>query len=224
MQFPRSTAETDHAEVRTRWTPARVETFSDGVMAIAITLLVLEIRLPEDGHENLLHQLLSLWPSYFAYVASFATVGVIWVCHHNFFARIQHVDSLLQWGNMLLLLCVGFLPFPTTALAHHIDGDPWNARVATAFYGVVAAVQAMAWLIMWVALRRDTTLFKPGHDAEFVRVHSRLAWIGFIAFDVIALIGLVQPIVALVLYMVALAVYAATSGGWPGAQRPQPAE
>ncbi|MEU7140946.1 TMEM175 family protein [Nocardia sp. NPDC046473] len=192
---------------------ARVEAFSDAVMAIAITLLVLEIRLPEDSDESLLHQLLRLWPSYLAYVASFLTIGVIWLCHHNFFARIRRVDGLLQSGNLLLLFCVGFLPFPTAALAHHLEGSPWDARVATAFYGIVAAVQAGAWIVMWVALRRNPSLFEPGYDAAFVRSESRQAWVGFIAFDIIAVIALASPIVALILYVLATLAYGITSNG-----------
>lgn len=192
---------------------ARVEAFSDGVMAIAITLLVLEIRLPAESGESLLRQLLRLWPSYLAYVASFLTIGVIWLCHHNFFARIRRVNGLLQLGNLLLLFCVGFLPFPTAVLAHHLEGSPWDARVATAFYGFVAAVQAGAWIVMWVALRRDPALFEPGYDAEFVRSESRQAWVGFVAFDLIALIGLVSPVAALVLYLLAILGYGITSNG-----------
>ncbi|MEV6769895.1 TMEM175 family protein [Nocardia sp. NPDC051030] len=191
---------------------ARIEAFSDGVMAIAITLLVIEIRLPEggEGHGgNVLHELLGLWPSYLAYAGSFMTIGVIWLCHHSFFGRIRRADGLLQCGNLLLLLCVAFLPFPTTVLAHHLEDGGWNARVATAFYGVVAAVQALAWFVMWIALRRNPSLLKLGYDAEFVRRESRLAVIGFLAFDVIAAIGLVAPAAALVLYMVCLVGYGA---------------
>jgi hypothetical protein len=71
----------------------------------------------------------------------------------------------------------------------------------------VAAVQAGAWIVMWVALRRDPALFEPGYDAEFVRSESRQAWVGFVAFDLIALIGLVSPVAALVLYLLAILGY-----------------
>ncbi|WP_405484961.1 TMEM175 family protein [Nocardia sp. NBC_00511] len=81
---------------------SRVEAFSDGVMAIAITLLVIDIRLPES-QGDLLKQLLGLWPSYLAYLGSFGTIGVIWLSHHAFFARIRQVNGLLQVGNLLVL-------------------------------------------------------------------------------------------------------------------------
>ncbi|GAB4585058.1 TMEM175 family protein [Nocardia sp. IFM 10818] len=186
---------------------SRVEAFSDGVMAIAITLLVIDIRLPE-GQDDLLEQLLGLWPSYLAYLGSFATIGVIWLYHHAAFARIQRVNGLLQLGNLLVLLCVAFLPFPTTVLAHHLEGGGRNAGVATAFYFLTAAVQAGAWIVMWIAVRRDPTLLKPGGGADVVRTEIRRAVVGFVALAAIAAVGLVVPVAALILYLLAVVGYA----------------
>ncbi|MFE3195139.1 TMEM175 family protein [Nocardia sp. NPDC059240] len=185
----------------------RVEAFSDGVMAIAITLLVIEIRLPETEGGDLWRQLTGMWPSYLAYAGSFLTIGVVWLCHHRFFSRIRRVDGLLHCGNLLLLLAVAFLPFPTTVLAHHLEDGGQNAKVATAFYGVVASFQAAAWLVMWAAVRRNPDLFEPGYDAAFARRESLQAIVGFVAFDVIAAIGLVLPALALLLYLVAVLAY-----------------
>ncbi|AYF77992.1 DUF1211 domain-containing protein [Nocardia yunnanensis] len=190
----------------------RVEAFSDGVMAIAITLLVLEIRVPETPDGELWRELAGLWPSYLAYAGSFLTIGVIWLCHHRFFARIRHMDGLLHCGNLLLLLAVAFLPFPTTVLAHHLeDGGP-NAKAATAFYGVVGALQAAAWFVMWVALQRNPALFEPGYDAAYARRESIQAVVGFVVFDVIAAIGLLLPAAAaLPLYLAAVLGYGYSS-------------
>lgn len=192
---------------------ARVEAFSDGVMAIAITLLVIDIRLPEN-HDDLLKQLLGLWPSYLAYLGSFATIGVIWQSHHAFFARIQQVNGLLQAGNLLVLLCVAFLPFPTTVLAHHLEDGGRNAGVATAFYFLTAAVQAGAWIVMWIAVRRDPTLLRPGYPADVARTETRQAGVAFAALAAIAALGLVVPVAALVLYLVAVVSYALPVA-WP---------
>ncbi|MFI1919642.1 TMEM175 family protein [Nocardia sp. NPDC020380] len=194
--------------------PSRVEAFSDGVMAIAITLLVIDIRLPES-QDDLLKQLLGLWPSYLAYLGSFATIGVIWLSHHAFFARIRQVNGLLQVGNLLVLLCVAFLPFPTTVLAHHLEDGGRNAGVATAFYFLTAAVQAGAWIVMWTAVRRDPALLRPGYSADVARVETRQAVIGFVALAAVGVIGLVVPIVALVLYLVAVVGYALPVMAWP---------
>jgi uncharacterized membrane protein len=192
----------------------RVETFSDGVMAIAITLLILEVHVPVRTHGNLLHELLHEWASYLAYVDSFLTIGVIWLCHHTFFNRVRRIDGFLQWGNLTLLLVVAFIPFPTAVLARNLAGGGWDARVATALYGMVAMVQAAAWLIMWAALRRRPDLLEPGFDAKFLRIESRLAWGGIAVFAGCAGLGLVAPIASLVLYVVATLGYGITSSGW----------
>ncbi|MFE2961856.1 TMEM175 family protein [Nocardia tengchongensis] len=189
----------------------RVEAFSDGVMAIAITLLVLEIRLPDTEGGSLWHELTGLWPSYLAYAGSFLTIGVIWLCHHRFFSRVRAMDGLLHCGNLLLLLAVAFLPFPTTVLAHHLEDGGWNAKVATAFYGVVGALQAAAWFVMWTALRRNPELFEPGFDAEYARRESLQAVAGFVGFDLIAGIGLALPAAALLLYLAAVLAFGYSS-------------
>jgi len=192
----------------------RVEAFSDGVMAIAITLLILEIKVPERGHGSLLHDLLHQWVSYLAYLDSFLTIGVIWLCHHAFFSRIRHIDPLLQWGNLMLLLVVGFLPFPTAVLADRLPGGGWDAKVATAFYGVVGMLQALAWMLMWLPLRRRPEMFEPGFDSAFARIESRLAWIGVLLFGLCAAIALLAPWVALTMYVVFTGAYGIASGGW----------
>ena len=170
----------------------RVEAFSDGVLAIAITLLILNVRLPNASGNSLLRQLTHLWPEYLAYLDSFLTIGVVWLCHHAFFGRIRQVDALLAWGNLALLLTVSFVPFPTTVLADNLPKGGQNARVAAAFYGVVAALQAAAWLIMWTALRRRPLLFEPGFDAAYARSESRMAWGGIILFLGCAAVGLMH--------------------------------
>ena len=93
----------------------RVEAFSDGVFAIAITLLVLDLKAPMS-HGKFLHDLLSQWPAYVAYLASFAYVGVIWVNHHQLFTRIARVNAGLLWRNLALLLTTSVLPFPTAVI------------------------------------------------------------------------------------------------------------
>jgi uncharacterized membrane protein len=192
---------------------ARVEAFSDGVLAIAITLLILNIRLPEVSRDSLLHQLAHLWPDYLAYLDSFLTIGVVWLCHHAFFSRIRHTDALLAWGNLFLLLAVAFVPFPTMVLADNLTRGGWNARVAAAFYGVVAAVQASAWLVMWAALRRRPSLFEPGFDAAYARNESRMAWAGIVLFVLCAAVGLLAPLVSLTLYVLVVLAYGLTTSG-----------
>jgi uncharacterized membrane protein len=99
---------------------ARVEAFSDGVFAIAITLLVLEIRVPPTSDRRLVAELLKLWPSYLAFLASFMTIGVMWLNHHRMFTLIKKSDDGLIAFNLLLLLGVTFIPFPTALVAEHL--------------------------------------------------------------------------------------------------------
>ena len=100
-----------------RWSTARVEAFSDGVFAIAITLLVLEIRIEPEDFDDLWRALGDEWPAYLAYVTSFLTVGGVWLAHHSLFTRLRYVDPTLMRLNVLLLMVAAFLPFPTGLLA-----------------------------------------------------------------------------------------------------------
>ena len=98
----------------------RVEAFSDGVFAIAITLLVLDLKLPHiDGATNLSGELLRQWPTFVAFLNSFVTILIIWMNHHNLFNNIQRTDNTFMLLNGGLLLCVTFLPFPTSLVADY---------------------------------------------------------------------------------------------------------
>ena len=103
----------------------RLEAFSDGVFAIAITVLVLEIGVPHvAARESLPQALRHLWPSYFGYAVSFLTIGVMWINHHAMFKDIDRQDHVLLVLNLLLLMCISFLPFPTAVVAAYVrDGE-----------------------------------------------------------------------------------------------------
>lgn len=117
---------------------ARIEAFSDGVFAIAITLLTLEIvvRTPHEalGASRLASELVHLWPSYLAYFASFATIGVMWLNHHRLFTLIQKSDDGLAAWNLLLLLGVTWIPFPSALLASQLTAP--GHRIAALIYAV----------------------------------------------------------------------------------------
>ena len=106
--------------VGTRWGTGRIEAFSDGVFAIAITLLILEIGVPEAAFDNLWRGIVDQWPSYLAYATSFLTIGGIWLAHHGIFRRLQYADQRVMLINLLLLMAVSFLPFPTKLMAEAI--------------------------------------------------------------------------------------------------------
>jgi len=123
-----------------RWSTGRVEAFSDGVLAIAITLLVLEIDVDPSGYAHLWRALADEWPSYLAYVTSFLTIGGVWIAHHALFSRLAYVDPVLMRLNLLLLMTVSFLPFPTALMADALRGSDATERTAVIVYGGVAAV------------------------------------------------------------------------------------
>jgi uncharacterized membrane protein len=118
-----------------QWATGRIEAFSDGVLAIAITLLVLEIKLPEGAYDHLWTSLVHEWPSYLAYVTSFLTIGGIWMAHHGLFVRLKWIDSTLMQLNIVLLMVVSFLPFPTGVLAGALHASDRAERVAIGVYG-----------------------------------------------------------------------------------------
>jgi uncharacterized membrane protein len=131
-----------------RFDTGRLEAFSDGVFAIAITLLVLEISVPEDAFSDLWSGIVDQWPSYLAYATSFLTIGGFWLAHHGIFRRTAYADLRLMLANLLVLMVVSFLPFPTKLVAEAVESESAE-RVAVIFYGATlfvasALITAMA--------------------------------------------------------------------------------
>ncbi len=193
----------------------RVEAFSDGVLAIALTLLALDLKVPAGTPGTVVGQLLAQWPSYVAYLASFVYVGVIWVSHHALFARISKVDSGLLWRNLVLLLPASILPFPTATLAYVMQhGTLGDQRAALALYGLVAAAMGATWLLMFSYLDRRRGLLRGDVPAGFFREERRRAVLGILSPVVAVAIGLALPGAALVVFLLLPIFYAVTTEGW----------
>ncbi|HEX2717691.1 MAG TPA: TMEM175 family protein [Gemmatimonadaceae bacterium] len=177
----------------------RLETFSDGVFAIAITLLVLEIRVPAAHGETALGSaLLHLWPSYLGYLISFATIGIMWVNHHTMFEHIRRVNRTFLLINVVFLLVIGFIPFPTAVLAEHLP-QPEGRRVATLFYGASFTVMAIVYNLVWrYGAGGDGRLLGAAADLEEARAITRSYTWGPIIYLVATLIALASPIASLV--------------------------
>jgi uncharacterized membrane protein len=171
----------------------RVEAFSDGVFAIAITLLILEIRVPESaGQDHLGESLTHLWPSFLAFLASFMTIGVMWVNHHRLFSLIQKCDDTLIALNLLLLLGITWIPFPTALLAEHLRGE--DARVAGTVYAASFLFLAIVFNLMWrYAVRGRLVL-------DDLNVHgiTRQYAMGPVMYGVLVLIALWSGIACLI--------------------------
>src|SRR5216110_3559042 len=120
----------------------RLEAFSDGVFAIAATLLVLELRVPPET-TDVPAALLRLWPAYAAYLVSFMTIGIIWVNHHTLLEHCKRVDRRFLYLNLLLLVAVGIVPFPTSLVDRYIL-SPESATAALVVYGLGAVLIAVA--------------------------------------------------------------------------------
>ena len=188
---------------------SRVEAFSDGVFAIAITLLIIEVRPPDSGAGELAGDLANLWPKYAAYVVSFVIIGIIWVNHHQIFERITAVDRPLLFLNLLLLLTVAFLPFPTALLGEYIrKGD--NAHIAAAVYSANMTLIGLAFLAIWTYLARVPSLLEPEVGAEGALRARRAASIGPILYALSVPLAFVSPVACLIVYA-ALAVYFAVT-------------
>jgi uncharacterized membrane protein len=160
----------------------RLEMFSDGVFAIAITLLVLEIRPPEDTHE-LAHELGELWPSYVAYVVSFLLIGLVWANHHTMFEHIVRADRPLLFLNVLLLLDVAFLPFPTAVMANAFQ-DGADEKVAVVFYGATLVLGGVLFNAIWQYARREHRLLGAHISPEQARRIGRRFLLGPLLYGV----------------------------------------
>jgi uncharacterized membrane protein len=127
----------------------RLESFSDGVFAVAITLLALNLTVAGPGHGRLLDLLGHSWPAFAAYVVSFFTIGVIWVNHRSLFSGLGHVDRVLLFLNLLLLLFVVAIPFTTATLADYLRQGGTNAHIAAALYGVVMTGMGISFTLVF---------------------------------------------------------------------------
>jgi TMEM175 potassium channel family protein len=150
----------------------RLEGFSDAVFAIAITLLVLDLKVPPLGEPGLLGKLLlDDWREYLAFLTSFATIGLAWMYHHEFFTLINRVDRALLALNLLLLLGVVIVPFPTAvavAYARHPD-----AKVAAMFHTGTFVMIAVIFKLLWWQVSLRNRLLTPGADPQVVNVLNR---------------------------------------------------
>jgi len=192
----------------------RLAAFSDGVFAIAVTLLVLELRapLPTALHEGerLWDALWQEWPAYLAFATSFATILIMWVNHHNLFALIHRTDHAFLLLNGLLLATVTVIPFPTQVLAAYIR-EP-DARTAAIFYAGTFLAMAVAFNRLWAYAQRDGRLLARDVDPALIRAINAQFRLGPLTYVIALVIAALQPLVGFVVIM-ALAVYWALPEG-----------
>jgi len=189
--------------------PERLEAFSDGVFAIAITLLVLEIRVPAADRfvssRALIDALGELWPSYVGYLVSFVTIGIMWANHHNLFRHVRRVDHSLLLANLFLLLGVGFVPFPTALLAASI-GEP-SAQVGVLVYSGTFVAIALAFNVLWYRARKGGHLLRQDTSRASIEAITRSYRYGVPGYLLSFLLALVNPTLGMVVIVGLVILY-----------------
>jgi uncharacterized membrane protein len=187
----------------------RIEAFSDGVLAIAVTLLVLDLRVPA---ENTLHgsslaaALAHEWPAYAAYVTSFLIIGIIWVNHHGVFQLIGRVDRITLFLNLLLLMTVVAIPFTTSLLSEYLRAGGADARTAAVVYSAVMLLMSTGFAGLYTYLATHPALLADGVDPVAVRASIvRFSTVGTVLYVVTLLIALVSaPLCLLAQFLIGL--------------------
>jgi uncharacterized membrane protein len=173
----------------------RVETFCDGVFAIAATLLILDV----SAHgPNLSHQLVHIWPSYAAYGISFLTIGIMWVNHHTVFTQVDRVDRTFLFINVGLMLLVAFVPFPTRLVAENLRGS--GAEAAALTYGITLTITAGLFSALWFYPATGRRLLREDADPKVVSGISRSYLVGLWMYPAATLVALASPRVSVALY------------------------
>jgi uncharacterized membrane protein len=173
---------------------ARLETFSDGVFAIAATLLILEVH---RGPGSVTHGLIHAWPSYVAYAISFLTIGIIWVNHHTVMHQINRVDRTFLFINVVFLMIVAFSPYPTRVLAENLRE---GSRAAAFAYGLTFTLMAISYSAMWGYAARGRRLIAPEADQRVVSGITRSFLPGAFIYGAATVSSLVSAYLAVALY------------------------
>jgi uncharacterized membrane protein len=178
---------------------SRVEAFSDGVFAIALTLLILGIKVPDLNNsassDNLYRSLVNLWPSYFAFILSFVAVLIMWINHHGFFKYLRKVDAVFLYANGFLLLTVTFINFPTAILAQYFKTQAFN--IASAFYCGSMLIINVAFNLLWFAAAYKRKLVKDEiTDALIIKIRNAY-WLGFFIYFAAFILSFFLPFIGL---------------------------
>ena len=176
----------------------RLVAFSDGVFAIAITLLILDIRLPDGvdlkNNDQLWSQLGDLWPRYLAYLLSFWLIGKFWLMHHNMFAQIEYANSGLLARNALLLLTISFIPFPTVVISQY-----GGLSVAAIFYALTLTLSRLASTNVWLYATHHH-LLKADTPPILIKIYSMRGLVYALLFSLSTLVALIYLPAAYVMW------------------------
>jgi uncharacterized membrane protein len=181
----------------------RLEAFSDGVFAVAITLLVLEIAVPTG--DDLWHELKDEWPSFASFFVSFWVIGIIWVNHHGVLDHLKRADRGVLYLNLLVLMTVVFIPFSTALLAEHLKSGA-DEKVAAVVYAGAFLAMALAFGFLWTYITRHRQALGVELSDEEIRRTTITFLIGNPLYAIAVIVALISPAVVLVI-IAALALY-----------------
>ncbi|HEX9268608.1 MAG TPA: TMEM175 family protein [Candidatus Limnocylindria bacterium] len=188
---------------------ARSEAFSDAIFAIAMTLLVLEIKVPV-GETSLSGALARQWPSFAAFAVTFLYIGVYWMSHHATSRLVVRSDGWLLLLNLLFLMTISFVPYPTALLADRLQtGHELN--LATAFYGASMLLPALLSNALWLYISRGRRLLTPTLGDAQVAALTRSYLLGPVLYAISVVVALFVPVIALVFYVLGPSYYAVVS-------------
>ena len=191
-------SETKTATLEHQKETVRVETFSDGVFCIAVTLLSIEIGVAVSNNTTntgLFHSLLDKWPICVAYVISFVNVLLAWIGHHGVFKNIRNTDNAVMISNGVLLMMVALVPFPTKTLGLFLLTDA--LKTAVVFYTGYFVLISIAFRILWQTILRNKTLWVHGLTTAQIKTTTRNENIGLICNSIIMLVAFINPWTAL---------------------------
>lgn len=183
----------------------RVEAFSDGVFAIAITLLILAVGIDKAPHGDLGTYLVDLWPAYLAYAVSFVTIGIMWVNHHLLFQNFARVDRPMLLLNILLLMLIAFVPFPTRIAAEFARSES-DRRDAALLYGFTMTATAILFFTLWMYGSRR--LLRPDADPRIVSGITRSYLPGAPLYATATLLAFASSIGSMIMFAVIALFYA----------------
>ena len=192
---------------------SRLEAFSDGVFAVAITLLVLQFVDPGAQSGKLLSKLLDQCPQLATYGASFLTIGVIWVNHHTVFRGIKEVDRTIQFINLVLLLLVVLVPYPTNLLGHYLNSGQ-NGSVAAALYAVVMTAMSISFQVLVAYALTHPKLLKPEVKARSLRSVMPRFGLGLVTYVVASGLAFASATLVVALFAVTAIYYAFNQLPW----------
>jgi uncharacterized membrane protein len=189
-------------EIGNEISKSRIETLTDGVFAIVMTLLVLEIAVPQLTHSEatageLLRQLLELWPVILSYAISFIILGFFWISHHDQFYYIKRANRVFVWITIFYLMFVAFIPFSTALL-----GEYTAQQISVVIYGINFAIAGFWARVQWWYATRDHRLIDPDLDPNFIKIMSRRGTIGIVIYLIAAALSFVSITASLVMFIV----------------------